>query len=329
MTKRTTRRLGAVAGVMALIGAVLYSAAFVGAAVHLDAPAVAVDGRTDINDLYAFQSPTDPDDTVIIMTVNPGAGVISGTTFDPKAAYELHVDDNGDAVADHTITVDFKVVNPKGQRYKVQLDGETVGQGLVGSTTPLPKVGGQLTAGLFDDPFFFDLVGFRNGFAFTGSDFFAGLNVSAIVLEIPSAVLSDSPDIGIWATTRSNDGAQIDRMGRPAINTVLIPSARKDEFNAGDPANDVVAFGADVQATIEALSGGDSAFAAAVTAVLLPDILTVDTSDPAGFLNGRGLPNDVIDAELDLLTKGAVTGDGVDANDVAFRGQFPYLAPAH
>ena len=32
-------------------------------------------------------------------------------------------------------------------------------------------------AGTFDDPFFFDLDGFRNGFQFTGIDFFAGLNV--------------------------------------------------------------------------------------------------------------------------------------------------------
>jgi hypothetical protein len=42
---------------------------------------------------------------------------------------------------------------------------------------------------------------------------------------------------------------------------------------------------------------------------LLPDILTYDTSSPAGFLNGRQLPDDVIDAEPNLITNGKITGD--------------------
>jgi hypothetical protein len=37
----------------------------------------------------------------------------------------------------------------------------------------------------------------------------------------------------------------------------------------------------------------------------------------------------VIDAELSLLTDGALPGDCVDGNDVAFLGAFPYLAPPH
>mgnify|MGYP002626390588 CR=1 FL=1 len=84
-----------------------------------------------------------------------------------------------------------------------------------------------------------------------------------------------------------------------------------------------------MRATITALSGGDADFAAFLTDILLPDLLTVDTSNPAGFLNGRRLEDDVIDAELDLLTKGALTGDGVDANDVPFLTVFPYLAAPH
>jgi hypothetical protein len=56
-------------------------------------------------------------------------------------------------------------------------------------------------------------------------------------------------------------------------------------------------------------------------------VLTFDTSNASGFLNGRQLANDVIDAELNLLTKGAVTGDGVNGNNVSFLGAFPYLAP--
>ena len=120
-------------------------------------------------------------------------------------------------------------------------------------------------------------------------------------------------------------GNQVDRMGRPAINTVLIPSSRKDEFNMADEANDFAAFGADVNAAIAGLS--DQANADALTPILLADVLTFDTSNAAGFLNGRGLADDVIDAELTLLTGSSTPiGDGVDANDLPFQSVFPYLA---
>jgi len=43
-----------------------------------------------------------------------------------------------------------------------------------------------------------------------------------------------------------------------------------------------------------------------------------------GFLNGRGLADDVIDAELGLITEGLITTDCVD-NDSTFLSGFPYL----
>ena len=58
--------------------------------------------------------------------------------------------------------------------------------------------------------------------------------------------------------------------------------------------------------------------------ILLPDILTVDLSQETGFLNGRGLEDDVIDAELGLITEGLITTDCVD-NDSVFLDEFPYL----
>ena len=60
-----------------------------------------------------------------------------------------------------------------------------------------------------------------------------------------------------------------------------------------------------------------------------PDILTFDTAKSDGFLNGRRLADDVIDAELGLVTEGAVTTDCVSGNDSAFRAGFPYLATPH
>ena len=62
--------------------------------------------------------------------------------------------------------------------------------------------------------------------------------------------------------------------------------------------------------------------------MLLPDILTVDTSAPSQFLNGRGLSDDVITAELGIIfgTNDALNDDHVDANDAQFLTTFPYLA---
>ena len=299
------------------------------AADHLDAPALQGNGHLDLNDLYVFQSPTRADHTVMIMTVNPFAGVISPTAFGTAdVEYEFLVDNDGDAIADVTFGATF-FANPMGGSQNILLtrDDTAIAFGSTDSQTSLStSLGGRVQAGLFDDPFFFDLAGFQNGLNFTGDDTLAGANVSGIVLEIPSSELG-GPQIGVWARTMLQHH-QVDRMGRPAINTVLIPSARKDEFNLGEPENDFNDFGDDVRSAIESLSG-DATYAANLTATLLPDVLTFDTSSSAGFLNGRQLADDVIDAELDLLTLGALTGDGVDVNDVPFPGAFPYLAPAH
>jgi hypothetical protein len=322
MKTRTTAAIAA----CTLIGGGALAAAGAGAADHLDAPDVRNDGRTDINDLYAFQSPTDPANTVLIMTVNPAVGVFSGDTFRPGAEYTFNIDQDGDAVADRIATVKFSGPATGGQKYQLKLDGGPTARGVVGETAAVSG-GGQITAGTFEDPFFFDLAGFQTGFAFTGTDFFAGLDVSAIVIEVPSDwVDGATSNVGIWATT-SVDGRQIDRIGRPAINTVLIPADRKDEFNQSSPAGDLATFGADVNATIASLSS--QANADALTPILLPDVLTFDTSSSNGFLNGRRLTDDVIDAELGLLSAGAVTTDLVPTNDVPFMTTFPYLAPAN
>jgi hypothetical protein len=303
------------------------------AADHLDAPMLRVPnvGDRDINDVYVFQSPANPSNSVLVMTVNPFSGQVnpfgtkSDNTFGSTVDYQFLVDNNGDAAPDVVYSATFTA--PAGGSQTLTLlrtAGGTTTPFASGSTESNIAIagGGTVRAGLFDDPFFFDLVGFNNGFNFTGADTFAGANVSAIVLEVPSADLG-AQNIGVWARTLVG-GVQIDRMGRPAINTALIPSSMKDAFNAGTPATDAASFSDEVTASITGLS--NAANAAALTPVLLPDVLTYDSSSSAGFLNGRQLANDVIDAELNLLSAGAVTGDGVNANDRAFLGVFPYLA---
>lgn len=289
---------------------------------HLDSPGVKVDGSVDINDLYAFQSPTNPANVVFIITVNPFAGVLSGTTLNPAGVYELNVDTNANGTADHVFRFYFSAARRGVQRYVVtQANGNPFVSGQTGQVTQLQN-GGSVTVGLFEDPFFFDLNGFNNGFAFTGRDFFAGANITAIVMELPRSTFGTN-NIGVWAATVLQ-GRQFDRKGRPAINTVLIPSTMKNQFNSTQPAFDSALFGATVRTSLLGL-GNSPERAASLASVLLPDILTIDTSSSAGFLNGRQLANDVIDAELSLLSNGAVTGDRVNANDKPFPAQFPYL----
>ncbi|MDB4766836.1 DUF4331 family protein [bacterium] len=300
---------------------------------HLDAPSLSGNGQIDVNDLYAFQNPNNPLNSVLILTVNPGANDsgngLSPTDFGNVAdgiSYQIEIDNNGDANPDITYQANFAGA---GSSQTVSLTRNGVAQAAGATGTTLTTMGatgnGRVSTGVFDDPFFFDLNGFNNGFQFTGDDFFEGLDVSAIVLEVPNTELNGaSSNISVAARTLLN-GNQVDRVGRPAINTALISGSRKEDFNVANEVDDFNDFGAEVQAAIEGLNGGDTATAAGQAGFLLPDVLTFDTSDAATFLNGRGLADDVIDAELQLLT-GTDISDGVDVNAEGFLNAFPFLA---
>lgn len=326
---RATGVVGVLAlGVASLAAAVLATDAVIRAADHGDSPQVRLDGRMDINDVYVFQSPQTAANTVLIATVSPLAGITGNTNFTPKAQYVFNVDsqDDADFVEDQTYTVTFgKLLSDGTQAMKVQGKGtdKFVAHGVSGTELALPN-GGKIIAGRYDDPFFFDLIAFKHGLAFDEANphnFFKDLNTMAIVLEVPSANLPDTL-INVWFATRQGK-KQIDRMGRPAINTVLIPAAKKDAFNSGSPKDDVAKYHADVVASITGL--GNGAQAEGLANALLPDVLAFDTASTAGFLNGRKLADDVIDAELGLLSNNAVTTDFV-GNDSTFLTTFPYLA---
>jgi hypothetical protein len=64
-----------------------------------------------------------------------------------------------------------------------------------------------------------------------------------------------------------------------------------------------------------------------VSAILIPDVVTINFADPVQFPNGRQLTDDVIDVALKLvLNRNAGITDAVNANDKAFGTSFPYLA---
>jgi hypothetical protein len=338
------------AGALALTALLVQKAgpAAARAADHLDAPGLSPPGgsvQSDITDLYAFQSPANPDNTVLVVNVN---GVLPGNfTFargipavgnTKSVLYNINVDNNGDAQTDVNLRVRFgKPADDGSQQFELRRNGKLLismddGRSTAFGAEPNVVNAGDVKAfaGRRDDPFFFDLDAFRgvNGRAFCDgqqNDFFAGRNVSSIVLELPSSMLTADathPNIGVWASTNAGD-TQIDRMGRPAINTVFMHGDDKNRFNAGDPVNDQRDFRGNVVETLETL-GNNSTRAGALADVLLPDLLTYDTSSSAGFLNGRRLSDDVIDAELNLITNGAVPGDCV-ANDSTFLNAFPYV----
>jgi hypothetical protein len=349
---------------LAILAMVFAAVAIPGlAADHLDAPFVKMDGRIDINDVYVFHpgqaGSQDLSRTVLAMTVNPAAGVISGKTFRDDASYDLVVDQDGDAVEDMVISTDFGPVRNGRQNFTVTLQDKNGGYRVLAKGTTggdddrdgedMNKSGGgvKVFAGLRDDPFFFDLNSFNEGATFCedgDTDFFLGLNVSAIVVEVPTSLLGEGP-VGIWGRTSLPVNGVADRMGRPAILTVFIPpnpfeagdtslGNLEDVFNFNKPLTDQMLFREEIVNSLTVLfslndaAGDDTSDDAQqiqdLADILLPDILTVDLSLETAFLNGRNLSDDVIDAELGLVTEGAVTTDCID-NDSTFLKRFPYL----
>jgi len=132
-----------------------------------------------------------------------------------------------------------------------------------------------------------------------------------------------------------------DQMARPAINTVFVGSAKKNQFNSTPPSQMAAAFRTDFEAVLtnfgytqNALGQDKSTFAG----LLVTDVLNVATNkkttffDGTNVLTGRDLADDVIDVELLLIFGGAtgasnpgLTKDNVNANDKPFLATFPYM----
>jgi hypothetical protein len=140
---------------------------------------------------------------------------------------------------------------------------------------------------------------------------------------------------------------QEDQMGRPAINTVFVSQADKDDFNTTTPSDQGAKYASKFESTLLALNAGYTTNAlgwdaATFTGALATDVLTVSTTgtttffDGTNVLTGRQLADDVISVELLLIFGGPdgtenpqLTDDNVDGNDKAFLNTFPYLAAPH
>lgn len=207
---------------------------------HLDSALVEMSPRFDINDVYAFPSPTDASKTVLVLsTASPISPAQTPTfTFGHKSEqlYQIKIDNTGDARED--LVFQFTFTGPAGKQ-KVTMRGP-MAPNSVGTTNSLiggkkmkgytntiltSNEGVKLFAGPRDDPFFIDLERFlailpdrrpEGGplsqitqispleFREVGDarDFLVGFNDMAIVVELPTAMLSpNNTRFGVWATT--------------------------------------------------------------------------------------------------------------------------------
>src|SRR4029079_8812046 len=76
---------------------------------HREAPEISKDPVADSTDLYAFVSPDAPDTVTIIANYVPLQGPAGGPNFDEcgdDVLYEIHVDNDGDAVVN--VTYEFR-----------------------------------------------------------------------------------------------------------------------------------------------------------------------------------------------------------------------------
>ncbi len=203
------------AGLAAATGAALVVPGLGGiAADHLDPPArtdpsvdSTPDRAADIADLYAFHTDTS---VVLALTFAGPQATSEPATYDRDVLYTINVSNAGERTdAEIPIRVRFGPGSGDGQ-YGVRVENIPGVNGAV--TGPVEQMlsqdGVKVQAGLFDDPFFFDLQGFKDTAA-TGTlmfdntrDFFAGQNLTAVVIEIPrDRIANGANPIDVWATT--------------------------------------------------------------------------------------------------------------------------------
>src|SRR5512145_1837386 len=143
--------------------------------------------------------------------------------------------------------------------------------------------------------------------------------------------------------------SQVERLGNPLVSEVTLAKRNHAFHNTTAPSTDVANFTTELKAFIANVAGRNATVQNTLAAVLLPDMLIVQTDkagSTAGWLTwaladgygGRKLTDDVVDAGLATIFGSLLDGsnvspglstDNVGANDAAFSPAFPYLAGAH
>ena len=190
------------------------------AADHLDPPmrtdpavATVADTAADIADVFAFNDASTV--TLIVTNAGPRAGGLPAV-YDKNVLYRLHVSTDGDATTDENI-IDVRYGQDPAGNWGVQFSGIPGTAAPISGpvqTTLTSGAGTRAIAGLFDDPFFFDLEGFKATQS-TGTlsikntrNFFAGKNDTSFVIDFPRAAITPTNNtITVWAETRRISGS--------------------------------------------------------------------------------------------------------------------------
>ena len=359
------------------VGALVTHSLPVLAADHAESTSVAGDPGADIADVFAFLDPNDNSKVILALDVEGfvvPSEALNLSFFAPDVWYRFAIENTGDALRDQKIDITFapQTSRSEPQTAKIRLPNgrvftaPTTVQTLASAANPFvvttdPVSGVSFFAGLTDDPFYFDIVGFNRFVASVlagapdatklqrGRDSFAGYNIHMIALSVPANLLRGSPRnnvIGVnGITLRQHDDklVRVDRMATPAVNTALIPFARKNEYNMASPVDDAAGkFAGSIVGTLKALGTNDTNIGIlASVAVAHGDYLRLNLATPnasvgtgetvtsphyTGFPNGRRPGDDVIDSLLYFIANQNVLGDSVNANDVPLRDTFPFFA---
>jgi hypothetical protein len=261
--------------------------------------------------------------------------------------------------------------------------------------------GEMIWAGSREDSFFadapgiFDLLDNRilgpdgHGQTGNGVDGFKGYNVLTFAIQIPLANLPTpiaytdaftglSHGVGIYASvsrqritlrsstndnTNSGPWIQVNCLGNPLFNEVLVAIQDKDNYNRDVPTNDAAKY-AQYASTPEIATLINTVFGlnfvtsgrSDLVAVFIPDVLRVDLTTGAvpligqggnrlsglggdmtngkwsGWPNGRRLGDDVVDIALTAVASGPsyssifLLGDNINMNDQTYNYVFPYAA---
>ncbi len=213
----STRFAGPFLGVAGAVGMFLAGQGPVLSADHFDPPTRTdaaqdpnPDFAADIADIYVWNSPTALN--LALTFAGPTANT-RPATYDRDVLYQFFISNDADRT-----TPEFTIEGRFG------LDGNNFGiqlLGVPGATGPmqgpvetvLQNNGIKAIAGVFADPFFFDVQGFREtrstGTLSIRSDrnLFDTQNDTAIILEIPlSFVRNGTNPIGVWTATRRFGG---------------------------------------------------------------------------------------------------------------------------
>jgi hypothetical protein len=178
------------------------------AADHNEAPGTMADNAADLADFYMWHN--DEGKLVVAMTFAGLAEAGAPPVYDLVALYGFHIDNDEDHVSDIDIWCRFGT-NTAMDEWGVQCLNVPGAAGPVEGAveSPIDAGGGiMLFAGGREDPFFFDLDG-SQATTMSGmlefdmtNDTFAGLNVTAIVIEMDAAMAAgEGTTLQAWITS--------------------------------------------------------------------------------------------------------------------------------